>query len=121
MSIPIMSHTKELPEYEKVGLEDGGVVHFKCSCCAKPLLDVQITRPNYKLGDGSYLEGNYKCKCPYCGNFSKEEFIRGGIATTNIADDNEQVLCYMDDFDIVNGVTIFNIKKNKREQFPQTK
>ena len=115
MSIPVMAQNVGLPEYEKQGLEDGGTIHMECTVCAKPLLDITVTRPFFKFADGTSLEGKYRCRCPYCNNFSKEVFIKGGLATTNIADGKDNVLCFMEDFDISSeGVTVFNIKINKR-------
>lgn len=67
----------------KHGLVDGGIIHFECDSCGRDLLDVQITRPDYDL------KANYKCECPYCKNFSKSKFIKGGFALIGHADEDQ--------------------------------
>lgn len=117
----ILTNTVRDPEEikPKYGLVDGGTIHLECSVCAKPLLDVTITRPGFKFADGTPLEGNYMAKCPYCQNYSDKHFISGGIATTMIArkdhNGNDVVVSFLKDFDInQDGTTVFNIQLTGR-------
>lgn len=48
-------------------------VTLNCSSCGKDLMDIFITRPEINL------KFRYKAHCPYCGSYSFEKELTGGI------------------------------------------
>lgn len=96
---------------KKEGLVFGGKYLFECSSCDKELLNLIITRPN------ADLEGDYKCKCPYCGSYSKIKNIKGGFALEGIAsidDKGHEVIHTMPkgDYDVLSdGTVVINVIK----------
>lgn len=65
---------------QKSGLVDGGVYNFSCDSCGKAIVDLQITRPDYDI------QANYQARCPYCQNYSKKKFIKGGFCLVGIGE-----------------------------------
>lgn len=63
-------------------LKDGGHVFLKCSACRKRLCDIWIQRPDIDL------VLNYRATCPFCGDKSALQEIKGGVAFGGISEAN---------------------------------
>lgn len=64
---------RDLSTHEFKGLVEHSHNILKCSCCARKLVDICVTRPNEPE---VWL---VKCYCPYCDDYSFEAEIKGGF------------------------------------------
>src|SRR5690348_8006696 len=64
---------RDLSAHEFKGLVEHSHHILKCSCCARSLVDLCVTRPNEPE------IWQVKCHCPYCDDYSFESEIQGGF------------------------------------------
>ncbi len=85
-------------------IEDGGEHLLKCTTCSKNLVTILRSRP------GLDFDSTYKAKCYDCGGFSDEIYIKGGTSFIFPGSETKRE-CFMESFEIIDGVTILKMKK----------
>jgi len=90
----------ELPS----NVEDGGQTLLKCNTCSKQLVSILCSRPSLDF------DSTYKAKCYDCGGFSDEIYIKGGTSFIFPGTETKRD-CFMESFEIIDGVTILKMKK----------
>jgi hypothetical protein len=74
----IRGHVQNFELKEPVGLQDGGHVIIRCSCCDAQLVDIWIQMPQTKQ------KWRGRATCPYCGDKSYITEWNGGFAPAGI-------------------------------------
>lgn len=88
----------EQSDYSPSGVKFGGEKLLKCSACNKPLVKIVITRPNeLDPTTKNVIEWKLKADCPYCGDHSFEEVIKGGWTYSGIEGPNELLITEVSD------------------------
>lgn len=95
----------------KQALQDGGHTYLSCSDCQAWLYEIWITRP------GEQSSWKVKATCPYCGDGSFVEEIKGGFHhgpayTQNPDDPDDQKLAtVLERVEQESDLFIFHLKK----------
>lgn len=88
----------EQNDYSPSGVKFGGEKLLKCSACDKPLMKIVITRPEEKDPiTKQVIEWRLMALCPYCGDHSFEEVIKGGWTYSGIEGPNELLITEVSD------------------------